>query len=127
MNDLYEAKETVKGWLVAEGIDARINPSNVGPDVVVIEAGSPYVEAGETFTEQTVRYEVVCIGPSVDREDAEENLDQLISNVIVALKENNCLIEVVSQPGDLPYGTAIYLAATVTVSASITFTKEVVE
>ena len=126
MNIIYDAKEEVIGWLNSAGIDAELSPNTIAGNMVVLEAGSPYVEQGETFTESTIRFDLVCIGPSIDREDCEERLDQLISNVIGVVQANNCPIEVVSQPGDLPYGQAIYFAATVTMTASIEIQKEVI-
>ena len=127
-NILTQAKAEVADTLNAAGIKAfQYIPERIQPPTAVISAGEPFIERGlhQTFTDVDMRLEIALVASTATNVKSTEDLEGLITTTILALKDVNWDIESVSQPFGLEANNALYLAARVTVVASITI-KEVV-
>lgn len=127
-NIITAAKTEVADTLNAAGVKALDHiPERVQPPLVVIAAGSPFIEKGleKTFTDVEVRLELTVIASTAANVVSTEQLEDLIVKTVLALQPINWDLESVSQPFGLEANGALYLAARATVTASITL-KEVV-
>jgi hypothetical protein len=127
-NIITLAKQEVAAALIAGGIIAKdYIPERIQPPMAVLAAGNPFIEKGQTqtFTDVEMRLDISLIAQNATNVKSTEELEGLIVDALLALKGVNWEIESVSQPFGLEANNALYLAATLTVTASITI-KEVV-
>lgn len=123
MSILSEARQDVADALVAQGLSAYAKDvKSPKADIIVVEPGSPYVEAGETFKTNQVRFDLAVIGKPLTVTSCYDDLDTLIGDVVLALWD---LVDVesISQPGILNWGNKAHVAATVTVVGTINFNE----
>lgn len=121
MNTLSEVRTEVTDQLADAGIKAvEYIPARLAPPVVVISAGNPYVENGlnKTFKDVLVRLEFRVVAETATNEKATDSLDGMICDTLLAL--SNWDMETVSQPFGYEVNNAVYLAADVVMTASIT-------
>lgn len=123
MSVLAELREELQGFLTEGGITAFDHiPARVQPPVAVVAAGSPYIL--EVFDAKTfnhdyqVRMEVTLIANQATNDIATDTLDDLICDTLIALADH--WEAEVSQPFQLEVNNAVYLAATVSISTTVT-------
>lgn len=122
MNVLMEARQDVADVLGNEGIKAfATDQKSPNSNVVIVEAGAPYVEAGETYGEHTIRFDLAVIGNINTVANCWDKLDALVSDVVLALIKFDLFVESIEQPGILNWGTKAYVATKVTVTGTINF------
>lgn len=116
---LKEVRAEVGDLLTAAGLEAHhFEPERLAPPLVVVTAGSPYVETGETFTDNTMRLDLILIPQKGSNEKEQDDVDDMIEQTLAALPDWH--LESVSEPYVPQAGTAEYLAVKVTVTASVT-------
>lgn len=124
MNVLTEARQDIVDALTGAGIDARtFKPDNIVPPMVVVQAGSPYVQrdaTGKTFQDWLVTLEAVLVVPSGSNEREIEDMDNLIVDTLTALGDMDLDTVTVGDYYALAESTAEYLALTITITAWVT-------
>ena len=94
-------------------------PNRIVPPVVVIKAGSPYLEPSTLGNEYNLGLELVILAAPAVNELATEMLDEAIQNLLNALP-NYAVLGNVSQPQIFTENSAEYLGATLTITLEIT-------
>jgi len=108
MNTLRSVRDEVALQLAAAGVTVHeFIPSRVNPPAAVLEAGSPYMTQGQSFSDFVVRINVVLLAGNATNEIATDELDQLICAAIDNLETFD--IESVEQPEALEINGAQYL------------------
>jgi hypothetical protein len=109
-NTLKSVRQEIGFQLSAAGVTTYewIPPRVVTP-AAIVEAGSPYMEQGETFTDFLVRMNIVLLAANATNEVATAELDELICVAIDALDTFD--IEQVNQPEAFEINGAQYLGA----------------
>ncbi len=90
-------------------------PEDIGAPAIVVQPGSDYLAAGETFGEWTVRAEVVVCVDLQTNAQAAIDLDDALEHVVTNLPEG-WGIDSMTQPG--PLGTTDWTAHGITVRIS---------
>ena len=90
------------------------------PSAIVI-AGSPYVEASETFGTHLARFEVWLSVEVSDNEAITDAVDALTSAAVEDLIQDGWDVESVSQPFQFEINNNAALTTAVTVTTSVTF------
>jgi len=96
-------------------------PGRITPPVVIITAGTPYLEPSTLKRNYQLNLECICVAMTADNEQATEGLDKLVSDLLNAL-ETLSYVEFISvaSPYTLTANNAEYLAANVSVNLLIT-------
>jgi hypothetical protein len=116
-NTLKSVRREISVQLTAAGVSTyEWIPARVITPAAIIEAGSPYMEQGETFTDFLVRMNVVLLATTAANDVATSALDALICTVIDALDTFD--IEGVNQPETFEINGAPYLGARVNLVTS---------
>ena len=112
---LSELRQEVATALEGAGLKTvSYIPERISPPIVLISAGSPYVEEQNTqFNTFLVRLELTIVAGTATNAVATDNLDGLIEQAIVCL--GGWTVEV-SQPFMLSANNANYLAARITIT-----------
>lgn len=107
-NTLRAVRNEASFLLTAAGVTTyEFVPPRAVPPAAVIEAGSPYMEQGETFTDFLVRINVVLLASTATNEEATNELDQLLCDAIDALETFD--VEAVDQPSTFDMNGNQYL------------------
>lgn len=123
----------LRGELVASLAGLDINtythiPGRLTLPGVFVEAGSPYIEQGDTFQSKTVRFGVVLCVNTGQNKDETEALDDLIETVQELIESydsaltDGWTVEAVSQPFIQSFNNAEGLVSEITVTTVVTFT-----
>lgn len=116
MNALSQTRQDVADTLKAQGLPAySYLPERVSPPLVGVMAGTPFVEDGNTFTNNLIRLIVRVIVPPSDVTKADEDLEDAIAKVIIALRPDQWSISV-GEFGTLTVGNANYPACDITIT-----------
>lgn len=109
-NTLKSVRQEIGIQLSAVGVTTYewIPPRVVTP-AAIVEAGSPYMEQGDTFSDFLVRMNVVLLAANATNEVATAEVDELICSAIDALDTFD--IEQVNQPEAFEINGAQYLGA----------------
>lgn len=95
-------------------------PGRINLPALVVLAGSPYIEAGETFGEKTVRFGALLLTHPTLNDAETDALDAQIETAQHALDAAGWRVELVAQPtiqelnGSEIYATEIHVASLVT-------------
>lgn len=96
-------------------------PGRVTPPLVIVTAGSPYLESATLGGEYQLNLECICVASTADNEQATEGLDELISDLVNAIEPlGYAQFVTVNSPYSLNANNAEYLAANVSVNLLIT-------
>jgi hypothetical protein len=96
-------------------------PGRITPPIVIITAGSPYLESSTLGGEYQLNLECICVAMTADNEQATEGLDELISDLLNALEPlGYAQFTNAASPYTLTANNAEYLAANVSVNLLIT-------
>lgn len=108
-----------------QGLDLTLYthiPGRMSLPGAFVMAGSPYIEAGQTFGTRTVRFSVVLAVQTGDNQSETSALDDLIEGAQAALEAADWLVESVSQPYAMAFNNSEGLVTEITVTASdVTF------
>lgn len=116
MNSLTQTRIDVADTLAEAGLNAFASvPERAAPPLVGVMAGNPYVEDGKTFTDNTVRLVVRILLLPGDADVVLEQLEDVISKVVVALRNDQWSISV-GELGEVAAGTANYPAVDITIT-----------
>jgi hypothetical protein len=111
-----ELVDTVTGITTYDHVPARVNL----PAAFVLP-GQPYIEAGETFGEKTVRFGLVLLTHPTLNQIETDDLDALIETTQHALDAAGWRVESVQQPAIQDLNGSDVLATEITVAALATF------
>lgn len=107
-NTLKSVRQEIAVQLSAAGVSSyEWIPSRVVTPAAIVEAGSPYMEQGETFADFLVRMNIVLLAATATNDVATSELDALICTTIDALDTFD--IERVNQPEAFEINGAQYL------------------
>jgi hypothetical protein len=114
MSEINDAKVQFKNDLVAAGLNVlEYVPERITPPIVIVNAASPYIETAE-FGEYTLSLELVLVASTATNKKATENLDQLIEDVLNAIKPlTYAKLTNVNQPYNLQTNNAEYLSVNI--------------
>lgn len=120
MNPLTQTRQDVADALAVAGMNAfAFVPDRVSPPLAAVMTGNPYVEDGTSITNNLVRLVVrVILTPAAD-EVATAALEDSITKVITALRNDQWSISV-GEFGEMTIGNANYPAVDVTITNYIT-------
>lgn len=111
MSELMTVSNDIAQALKDAGLTAFPNlPDRITPPVAVVQAGSPFMESGDSFGEFKTRWEITLIVPSGANAVATEKLYDLLEDSIVALVNTKHSIAEVSKPYALEANNAVYVA-----------------
>lgn len=114
-NPLTQARNDVTDLLNAAGLNAyAYMPDRVSPPLVAVQGGTPYVETGNTFTSNLVRFTVRVVLAPGDAGLRAEELDDMVFAVSDALVDTGWTVTV-NEPGSITVGTAEYPAVDISV------------
>jgi hypothetical protein len=121
MSEITDAKVEFKDDLAAAGLNVlEYVPERITPPIVIVNAASPYIQTAE-FGEYTLGLELVLVASTATNKKATENLDQLIEDVINAIKPlTYARLTTVNQPYNLQTNNAEYLATNIYAQLAIT-------
>jgi hypothetical protein len=121
MSEINDAKVQFKTDLVTAGLSVlEYVPERITPPIVIINSASPYIQTSE-FGEYTLGLELVLAASTATNKKATEALDQLIEDVLNALKPLTYVkLTNVNQPYNLQANNAEYLSANVYAQLYIT-------
>jgi len=121
MSEITDAKVEFKDDLAAAGLNvSEYVPERITPPIVIVNAASPYLQTAE-FGEYTLGLELVLVSSTATNKKATENLDQLIEDVINAIKPlTYARLTSVNQPYNLQTNNAEYLATNIYAQLAIT-------
>ena len=87
MNTLKDVRDEISVQLGTAGVSCYgYVPERVNTPAAIVEAGNPYMEQGETFTDFVVRMNVVLLVGTKTNENATNELDQLICTAVDVLE-----------------------------------------
>ena len=121
MNTLAVLRQDLTASLVTG--DLRVVdhlPERIVPPLALLAAGSPYVEAGDTFGSYVVRFTVVLVASQATNQVATTELDEAVTAALVALDNGNWAIERVDQPTMMQSSNTHYLSTTIDVLRKVT-------
>lgn len=114
-NMLASSRALLAQQLVSAGVTVSDHvPERINPPLAVIEPGTPYVQAGQTFTEFEVRYQVILLAATAANQVASSELDRLIVAVLDAVDTFD--LDQVDQPSQFDTGSAQFLGTRLTFS-----------
>lgn len=121
MSEINDAKVEFKDDLVSAGLNVlEYVPERITPPIVIVNAASPYIQTAE-FGEFTLGLELVCVASTATNKKATEALDQLVEDVINAIKPlTYARMTTVNQPYNLQTNNAEYLATNIYAQLAIT-------
>lgn len=121
MSEIYDAKVQFKTDLADAGLNVlEYVPERITPPIVIVNSASPYIETAE-FGEYTLGLELVLVASTATNKKATENLDQLIEDVLNALKPlTYAKLTNVNQPYNLQTNNAEYLSVNIYTQLAIT-------
>ena len=93
-------------------------PSRINAPCFIISAGSPYISQGQTFTDFTLRFEVLALSGVATNEVETDKLDALLTNAIDAL--DTWFVDEVEQPQQFEINGVAYLGARINISTDKT-------
>lgn len=96
-------------------------PASAQLPAAFVMAGSPYIDAGETFGSRHVRLLLVLLTPSMTNSQETDWLDEQIEAVQAALTAEGWAVERVEQPQLQDLNGAEVLATQIVVGADVTF------
>ena len=115
MNPLTQARNDVADLLSAAGINAyAYMPDRAAPPLVAVTGGNPYVEAGNTMTNDLVRFTVRVVLTPGDAGVRAEELDDMVLAVSDTLANNGWALTV-NEPGSITIGTGEFPAVDISV------------
>lgn len=123
MSNALSTARTELAAAATEGSSWKVHPhvpGRITPPIGAVTPGSPYLEPGETFGSFTVRYVVSLISRTGANDFVTDELDEAITETVVALVNAGYGLESVSQPYALDAGNAQYLAVDLTTTTTIT-------
>jgi len=121
MNAITDARQQLRDDLITAGLNVvEYIPERITPPVVVINAGSPYLDVKSVANQYRLNLELVLVASTATNQQASEKLDELISDVLAAIPDYAVLIGGVGQPYGLGTGNADYLSANISVNLVIT-------
>ncbi len=121
MGAITEAREQLRDDLQAAGLNVvEFIPARITPPVVIIAAGSPYLEARSLADQYTLNLELTLVAQNATNEQATEKLDDLIEAVLAALPAYAVLNGGIGQPYGLGTNNADYLSANIPLNLVIT-------
>jgi hypothetical protein len=121
MSEINDAKVQFKNALVAAGLNVlEYVPERITPPIVIVNAASPYIQTAE-FGEFNMGLELVLVASTATNKKATENLDQLIEDVLNAIKPlTYARMTTVNQPYNLQTNNAEYLSVNIYAQLAIT-------
>jgi hypothetical protein len=121
MSEINDAKVQFKNALVAAGLNVlEYVPERITPPIVIVNAASPYIQTAE-FGEFNLGLELVLVASTATNKKATENLDQLIEDVVNAIKPlTYARMTTVNQPYNLQTNNAEYLSVNIYAQLAIT-------
>lgn len=121
MSEINDAKVQFKEDLSDAGLNVlEYVPERITPPIVIVNAASPYIQTAE-FGEFTLSLELVLVASTATNKKATENLDQLIEDVLNAIKPlTYARMTTVNQPYNLQTNNAEYLSANIYAQLAIT-------
>jgi len=121
MSEINDAKVQFKDDLADAGLNvSEYVPERITPPIVIVNAASPYIETAE-FGEYTLGLELVLVASTATNKKATENLDQLIEDVLNAIKPlTYAKLTNVNQPYNLQTNNAEYLSVNIYAQLAIT-------
>jgi hypothetical protein len=94
-------------------------PGRINPESCVINAGSPYLQSGNTYRSFLVTLDVDLIYPSTPNDKVTKELDETTSNIVERLVSNGYGVSEVSQPFLMEVSNATYLAVRIEVTTTV--------
>lgn len=95
-------------------------PGRMALPGVFVMAGTPYLEASDTFGERIVRFGVVVAAQTADNNAETESTDTLLEEIVGRLEdEDEWLVESVGQPYATQFNNANALVIEIGVSTTI--------
>jgi hypothetical protein len=121
MSEINDAKVQFKNALIAAGLNVlEYVPERITPPIVIVNAASPYIQTAE-FGEFNLGLELVLVASTATNKKATENLDQLIEDVVNAIKPlTYARMTTVNQPYNLQTNNAEYLSVNIYAQLAIT-------
>jgi hypothetical protein len=121
MSEINDAKVQFKNALVSAGLNVlEYVPERITPPIVIVNAASPYIQTAE-FGEFNLGLELVLVASTATNKKATENLDQLIEDVVNAIKPlTYARMTTVNQPYNLQTNNAEYLSVNIYAQLAIT-------
>lgn len=116
MNTLKALRERITTALASSGVKVEDHlPERISPPLVMLAAGSPYLEAGNTYGTFNIRFTVILVGAQGPNEVTTQALDDNVAAVLVALDAHDLAIERVDQPTMLAHSGTHFLSTTIDV------------
>jgi hypothetical protein len=121
MSEINDAKVQFKEDLADAGLKVlEYVPERITPPIVIVNAASPYIQTAE-FGEFNMSLELVLVASNATNKKATENLDQLIEDVLNAIKPlTYARMTTVNQPYNLQTNNAEYLSVNIYAQLAIT-------
>jgi hypothetical protein len=121
MSEINASKLEFKLELTEAGLNVlEYVPERITPPIVIVNSATPYLETAE-FGEWNLGLELVLVSSTGTNKTASQNLDQLIEDVLNAIKPLTYVqITSVNQPYNLQANNAEYLSANINVKLNIT-------
>jgi hypothetical protein len=121
MGFITDARAQLKTDLVTAGLNVvDFIPARITPPVILINAGSPYLEPKSLANQYTLNLELVLVSQNATNEMATQNLDELIEEVLNAIPAYAVITNGVGQPYGLGTNNADYLSANIPLNLIIT-------
>ena len=116
MNTLAVLRQDLSTVLETAGVRTHgFLPERIVPPLALLAAGSPYVEAGDTFGSYVVRFTVVLVASQATNQVATTELDEAVTAALVALDNGKWDVERVDQPTMMQSSNTHYLSTTIDV------------
>ncbi|MBX3309708.1 MAG: hypothetical protein KF739_04645 [Cryobacterium sp.] len=122
MNELLTLREEIVDAL--DGLDLNLYthvPGRPALPCAWVQAGSPYITAGQTVDERIVRFNVILAAQVGDNLTETTALDELIESGMAALENNGWVVEEVFQPFSAEFNGTTGLITSITVATPATF------
>ena len=121
-NEITLSKAEFALALTTAGLDVLdYVPERIVPPIVIITAGSPYLEAETVGREYRLGLNLTLVASTATNEEATEALDELIANTVIALDTlGYVILKTVNSPYRLAANNAEYLASDLNLDLSIT-------
>jgi hypothetical protein len=97
-------------------------PGRINPESCIINAGSPYLQSGNTYRSFLVTLDVDLIYPSTPNDKYTQEMDETVSSIVELLISEGYGIFEVSQPFLMEVSNAQYLAVRIQVTFTVTIT-----
>lgn len=125
MTTLLELRQEIADTLAAADLGLNLYthiPGRMALPGAYVQAGAPYLEAGQVLGEQVARFEVITCTHTGDNGSETTALDELIEQVHIALEGAGWHVEQVSQPFTVAFNNTNGLVAAITVTTELTIT-----